>query len=172
MLPDDVTKESASTVTLLLKTHAEENNSDASSVFNLCRMSLLLMDSDDFISPLKDSLAYFKNLVIAYRLVRFPYSTTTCTFWRHGRLKEALLLLWITWHLTNYHRQVHFKWVKMYDLVKQWQKFSSNMYWIFYSFSIIIWQLPINPIALSWISKHVYWTINCQQCHTKWNVHF
>lgn len=47
----------------------------------------------------------------------------------------------------------------------------SNLNWIFI-FSLIIWQLLINPTALSWISKNVYWTINCQQSHTKWNVHF
>lgn len=61
--------------------------------------------------------------------------------------------------------------VKTYDSVKQWQNFSSNLNWIFIS-SLIIWQLSITPTALSWISKHVYWTINCQQSHTKWNIHF
>lgn len=42
------------------------------------------------------------------------------------------------------------------------------MYWIFIFSLIIIWQLPINPTALALISKHVYWTMNCQQSHTKW----
>lgn len=52
-------------------------------------------------------------------------------------------------------------------MAQQLIKFVMDFY-----FSSIIWQLSINPTALSWISKYVYWTTNCQQSHTKWNVHF
>lgn len=27
----------------------------------------------------------------------------------------------------------------------------------------------VNPTAMSSVSKNVRWTLNCQQCHTKWN---
>lgn len=61
---------------------------------------------------------------------------------------------------------------KHYESFKQRETLLIKFELDFYFFSLIIWQLSINPTALSWISKYEYWTINCQQSHTKWNVHF